>query len=132
MNTKESAIQKFLENNFKNGLQGYFDGDSEKAESTIVKNASRIPIAPTKPTKSTKLKMPILFVVKEDSKGYGKRYSVEITVKASDFIEFGSLRGQLLRNRSRIESNLLTAIRRLSSDQLWDASIIGKVTVIVQ
>jgi len=42
------------------------------------------------------------------------------------------LPGQLLRNRSRIESNLLTAIRKLSQEQLWDASVIGKVTVVVQ
>ena len=123
---KEKAIQKFLEDNFNNGLRGYFDIINEKAEHSIVENTpSPFPSPPT----ST----PTSFSIEEDSKGCGKRFSVKIIVNAKGFAGlFDYLPGQLLRNRSRIESNLLTAIRKLSQEQLWDASVIDKVTVVVQ
>ena len=112
MSTTEKEINDFLDNHFNKGLQGYFY-DNEKAERTIVDNSS------------------ISFSIKEDSKGCGKRYSVEITVDATASTD---LPGQLLRNRSRIESNLLTAIRKLiaAEKELWKDFLIGKVTVIVQ
>ena len=131
MCTAKNDIETFLKTDFTE-LQGYFDRDNEKAEKDIVeKTISSLTLNPP----------PISFEIKEDSRGCDKRYSLEIIVNkstvpiTSNFSnEFDDLQGQLLRNRSRIESNLLTAIRKLISEKMkhWNASVIGKVTVTVQ
>ncbi len=108
MSIAQDEIKDFLESNFKKGLEGYFACGNEEAERVIVENASS-------------------FKVDEDSIGYGKRYSVEIEVPLV-------LSGRVLRNRSRIESNLLTAIRQLVSlnKPHWNNSVIRKVTITIK
>jgi len=119
MSTTENEIKEFLEDNFQTGLIGYFDNNKEQGEKAIVDRVGG------------KGSSPPPFIVDEDSRGYGKRYSVRITVVKAATDE---LPGQLLRNRSRIESNLLTAIRKLITENQphWNASVIGKVTVEVK
>ena len=112
-NSKEQKIQDFLNKEFNKELCGYFDEVTEKAESSIVKNTCEGS-----------------FEIKESPKGYEKRYSLEITVKEENNCH--ELRWQLLRNRSRIESNLLTAIRKLMAESGWDTSVIGNVIVKIQ
>ena len=111
-------IQNFLNKEFQKELKGYFE-DSEKAESTIVDCPS------------------LSIEVEKESSGYSKRYSVEIiipTISDHSSDEIKKLPGQLLRNRSRIESNLAVAIRKLipHHEPHWNPSVIGKVTVTIE
>jgi len=125
MCTAKNDIETFLKTDFTE-LQGYFDRDNEKAEKDIVEKTI---------SSLTSNSPPISLEIKEDSRGCDKRYSLEIIVNKSTCPnQFDDLPGQLLRNRSRIESNLLTAIRKLISEKRkhWNASVIGKVTVTVQ
>ena len=98
MSTTEDDIQEFLETEF-DKLKGYFGRDDEKTENEIVERAI-----------SEKFR----FSVEEDPRGYDKRYSVKINVDGSCI---PTLSGQLVRNRSRIESNLLSAIKKLISEK---------------
>ena len=106
-----TLIEDFFVSEFQKGLKGYFE-DNEKAESIVVNNV---------------VSSPSSFSVKEEP--CGKQYSVTITVPATAGAE--ELPGKLLRNRLRIESNLLTAVRKLISHsrKLWNTSVIKKITI---
>ena len=129
MSTAKTDIKSFLESNLQDGLKGYFY-ENEKAERTIAENFVEIVVKVGENNAS--LDPPPLLITEE-----GQSYSVKITVykpSAPATVDLSELSGQILRNGSRIESNFLTAIRKLIADKknLWKDSMIRKVTVEVK
>lgn len=140
MSTAKEEIENFLEANFHSGLDGYF-GENESAEKAIVEKSirsdedSETPAPDTTPPVGTHaakktVKKPDI-KVEDDPRGCGKRFSIKITLDAKNY---SKIRGQLLRNRARIESNLLAAIHALiiQEKSMWKTSLVGKVDIVIE
>lgn len=130
MSISKSDIEKLIKNDFQTALTGYFNRPEESTENLI--------IAAFDATYDDKKQCYNGFEIKESCCAGHDQYRLVIKLKKYAQSDGGTpgmapkdLRGALLRNRSRIESNLLTAVQKMIQAERphWNAGIISKVIV---